>query len=85
MPLSAPAFAGVGNINGIIISSVESAHEPLSCHRKVVAEPAFKPDTPEAGAAGVVIVAVPETTDHNPVPMTGTFPASVVVVILHIT
>ena len=36
--------------------------------------------TPDVGEDGVVIVAVPETTDQAPVPTAGVFPANVVVV-----
>ena len=39
--------------------------------------PAGIPVTPELGVDGDVIVAVPETTDHNPVPMLGVFAAIV--------
>jgi hypothetical protein len=38
-----------------------------------------KPVTPEVGEPGVVMVAVPETTVHVPVPTTGVLPAKVAV------
>ena len=41
--------------------------------------PSPRPVTPELFAVGVVIVAVPLTSVHNPVPSTGTFPLSVAV------
>lgn len=52
-------------------------------HLKVTVEPIVKPVTPEVGDVGEVIVAVPETTVHVPVPVTGVFPANVAVVTLH--
>ena len=39
--------------------------------------------TPDKGAVGVVMVAVPEIIDHKPVPVTGVFPDSVAVVTPH--
>jgi hypothetical protein len=38
------------------------------------------PVIPDVGEDGDVMVAVPETTDHSPVPTVGVFPAKVVVV-----
>jgi hypothetical protein len=59
-------------------SSVLGVHEPLLIvHRKVAELPAGTPVTPELGAEGDVIVAVPETTDHNPVPTLGVLAAIV--------
>jgi len=52
-------------------------------HLKVADIPINNPVTPEDGEEGVVIVAVPETTDQFPVPTAGVFHASVVVVTLH--
>lgn len=37
------------------------------------------PVTPEAGEYGSVMVAVPEITDHIPVPVAGIFPSKVAV------
>ena len=48
--------------------------------RKVAVEPTIKPVIPEVGDDGVVIVAVPETTDQEPVPTVGVFAAKVAVV-----
>jgi hypothetical protein len=45
-------------------------------HRKVAELPAGTPVTPDVGEDGFVIVAVPETTDHEPLPTVGVFPAS---------
>ena len=60
-------------------SSVELGQElPGSMVQRNVAEvPAGTPVTPEVGLVGVVILAVPEKTDQEPVPAVGTFPASV--------
>ena len=72
----------------IITSSVEGVQGALEIvHRKVAvpgtAKPGTaKPVTPEVGEEGVVMVAVPETTDHTPVPTAGVLPANVVVVTL---
>ena len=49
-----------------------------------VAVPTTKPVTPDAGELGLVMVAVPETKDHVPVPDAGVFPASVAEYILQI-
>jgi hypothetical protein len=44
-----------------------------------VAEPVTRPVTAEVGLDGVVMLAVPEITDHAPVPVVAVFPASVAV------
>ena len=49
----------------------------LTVHRRVAELPAGTPVTPELGVDGVVIVAVPETRDHNPLPTLGVFAAIV--------
>jgi hypothetical protein len=49
----------------------------LIVHRRVAVLPAGTPVTPELGEEGDVIVAVPETTDHNPLPTLGEFAAIV--------
>jgi len=65
-------------------SSVDAAQDPLVIvHLNVAEEPIVKPVTPEVADDGVVTVAVPDTTDHAPVPTVGVFPAKVVVVVLH--
>lgn len=42
--------------------------------------PAPKPVTPDVGDVGVVIVPLPLTSVHKPVPVTGVFPARVALV-----
>jgi hypothetical protein len=64
----------------ITISSVVDAHGELVIVQRKVAVPTTNPVTPDVGEEGVVIVAVPETTDHKPVPTLGVLAASVVVV-----
>jgi hypothetical protein len=64
----------------MVISSVEGMHEPFEIVHRKVFTPTLKPVTPEVGEDGVVTVAVPEITVHIPVPATGVFPASVLVV-----
>jgi hypothetical protein len=49
----------------------------LIVQRKVTLPAATKPVTPLEADVGAVIVAVPLTTLHKPVPVTGTFPAKV--------
>ena len=48
-------------------------------HSKIF-EPDPIPVTPELGEAGLVIIPEPLTSVHNPVPVTGVFPARVAVV-----
>jgi hypothetical protein len=82
---SDPAFAVVGSaLTDITTSSVDAVQGAFDMvHLKVADEPITKPVTPDVGDDGVVIVAVPETTDQAPVPTVGVFPASIVVVTLH--
>ena len=65
----------------IITSSVETVQPPLVIdHRNVADAPTANPVIPDVEDEGVVIVAVPEITDHVPVPTIGVFPANVAVV-----
>ena len=65
----------------IITSSNEGVQGGLEIVQRRVAVPGkAKPVTPEVGEVGVVMVAVPETTLHAPVPTVGVFPAKVAVV-----
>ena len=64
----------------ITTSSVEGVQGELEIVQRRVAVPGTaKPVTPDVGELGVVIVAVPETTLHVPVPTVGVFPAKVAV------
>ena len=68
----------------IITSSVDAVHGLLDMvQRKVTLDPTVIPVTVLVGLDGVVIVAVPLTTVHTPVPTVGVFPANVVLVTLH--
>ena len=82
---SGPALATVGASSILITtSSVDVPHTPFDIvHLSVTEEPTTSPVTPEEGDEGVVTVAVPDTTDHSPVPTVGLFPASVAMVTLH--
>lgn len=63
----------------IITSSVEAVHGALLIVHLNVFGPIANPVTPEVGLPGVVMVAVPDTTDQAPVPTVAVFPANVVV------
>ena len=82
---SAPALATEPRSKLVMItSSVDVPHTPFDIvHLSVTEEPTTSPVTPEEGDEGVVTVAVPDTTDHSPVPTVGLFPASVAMVTLH--
>ena len=68
----------------IVMSSVEAAQAGLLIvHRNVTLAPIVKPVTVLVGLLAVVIVAVPDTTLHAPVPVAGVLPARVAVVTLH--
>ena len=68
----------------IITSSVDGVQGALEIVQRSVAVPGTaSPVTPDVGEAGVVMVAVPETTDQFPVPTPGVFPAKVAVVTPH--
>jgi hypothetical protein len=64
----------------MITSSVLAQPPLVMVHLSVAELPTTKPVNPEVGEDASVIVAVPETTDHAPVPTVGVFPASVAVV-----
>ena len=64
----------------ITTSDVEAVQGALEIVQRNVAVPGTaKPVTPDVGELGVVIVAVPETTDHAPVPTVAVLPANVAV------
>ena len=76
------AVAGAAIV--ITTSSVDAAQAPLlMVHLKVTLEGMVMPVTVELAEPGVVMVAVPETTLHSPVPVAGTLPERVVVLTLH--
>ena len=83
--ISVPASANVGAALLVrVTSSKLSAHTPLLIvQRKVALLPAGTPVTPLPADAGVVIVAVPLTTLHSPVPLAGTLPDNVKLPSLH--
>lgn len=67
----------------IVTSSVELAQAPFAMvHLRVAEAPTTSPVTAELAEEGVVIVAVPETTDQVPTPEEGAFPSRVVLVTL---
>jgi hypothetical protein len=80
--ITEPPHGKVGQATVVITtSSVEGVQGVLEIvHRKVAVPGTAKPVTPDVGEPGLVIVAVPETTVHNPVPVTGVLPAKVAVV-----
>ena len=51
--------------------------------RNVAEVPTTNPVTPDEGDEGVVMVAIPETTVHAPLPILGVLAFNVVVVMLH--
>jgi hypothetical protein len=63
----------------ITTSSMEEVHPVLLIVQRSVLAPMPIPVTPEVGEEGSAMAAVPEITDHIPVPKSGVFPASVVV------
>lgn len=68
----------------MIVTLLMLVQAPLvMVHLKVALVPTTNPVTPDTGSDGVVIVAVPDTTLHAPIPVTAVFPAKVVVVTLH--
>jgi hypothetical protein len=77
-PKSGPAFAAVGAASRtMLMVSLVVAHTPLLIIHSNKFEPTLNPVTPEAGSAGIVTLAPPESTTQVPVPVEGTFPARV--------
>src|ERR1043166_7129354 len=60
--------------------SFEGAQEPFPTVQTNSLTPTERPVTPDAGSPGAVIVAVPATTLHRPVPTVGALAARVTVV-----
>lgn len=83
--VSAPASATVGGLSTLITISSVLLEQPGAemVHLRVAVAPMVNPLTADVGDVGVVIVAVPDTTDQTPVPEAGALPLSVVLVILH--
>ena len=63
----------------ITTSSDDAVHGELEIVQRKVFAPTPKPVTPDVGLPGVVIVPVPLTNVHVPVPVVAVFPASVAV------
>ena len=83
MDWSGPAFTTAFSSTNIFTLSA-LLHTPwVIVHFNMTESPIMSPVIPEAGDAGVVIVAVPEITVQFPVPVAGIFPESVAVVTLH--
>ena len=61
------------------VSDIEG-HDPLEIVQRNVLPPIPKPVNPEVAEVGVVMVPVPKTNVHRPVPTVGALPASVAVV-----
>jgi len=68
-----------------LISSVETAHTPFEMvQRNVAPGPGEIPVIVVVGEDGLVIVAVPLTSDQDPVPIAGVLAAIVKLKVLHI-
>jgi hypothetical protein len=81
---SVPAFATVAAASFVSTTSSVEVQVPLVIvQRRVAGVPAVTPVTPEVAELGVVIVAVPLTTLHAPVPEVAALPANVKEVLLH--
>ena len=82
---SAPASAAVGKASFVIdTSSVLELQKPLlMVHLNSVVVPAPKPVMPVVDKVGVVIVHVPLTTLHTPVPIIGVLPLKLAMDVLH--
>ena len=80
-----PALADVPGVATLIITSskLDEHGALLIVQRNVALEPTTKPVIPVVDRVGVVIVAVPVTTVHKPVPTVAVLPANVAVVVLH--
>ena len=65
--------------NRICIVSVDTQTPLVIVQTSVGGSAEVNPVTPEVGEVGVVIVAVPLSNDHTPVPTVGVLPAKVAV------
>ena len=76
-----PAAESVGKLKRkIVTESNDAAHVPLEMVQTKIFVPTPNPVSPDVGEVGVVMVALPATMVQSPVPTTGVFPASVVLV-----
>jgi hypothetical protein len=64
----------------MITSSVLEQAPFVIVQRSVAEVPTTSPVTPETGSVSSVMVAVPEKTDHSPVPLVAVLPSRVAVV-----
>jgi hypothetical protein len=64
----------------MVISSKESAHVPFEIVQRKTLFPIESPDTPDVGEVALSKIAVPEITDHCPVPIVGELAESVATV-----
>ena len=77
-------MALVGKALFVNITSSKFEQLPLvMVHLKVTTLPALRPVTVVVGEVVLVMVAAPDWTVHNPVPITAAFPARVKVLVLH--
>ena len=60
----------------MVTSSKEEGHIPFEIVQRKTFAPIDNPFTADVGDDGVTIAPVPEINVHNPVPITGLFPAN---------
>ena len=82
LPIQIDAFVADAETIGLLLpvtitSSNDGGQLPLEIVQRKVFAPTPMAVKPEIGDVGVVIVAVPETKVHNPVPTTGVLPVRV--------
>ena len=64
----------------MVTLSNEAAHTPFEMVQRNTLFPTESPDTPDVGEVELSKIAVPEITDHSPVPIVGEFAESVATV-----
>jgi hypothetical protein len=73
-----PGWAGM--VSSVMTTvSLDGVQTPLLIVQRSLFVPAPIPVNPDVGEEGVVMVAVPETRDHDPVPRDGVLAARVAV------